>query len=137
VAAAACCFLRRVSTRQLETLVADRSKLQSVLFPSTTETAIDDDVFIDLGDVWDDLLAALVVLNPALSLLDRGGADLGVLNGHPARGFATADARRIAAALSLVTRDKLPDGKRDLFELLKDFVTETAKAEAGMIIFWR
>jgi len=135
--AGACCFVRRVSTRQLETLVADRSKLQSVLFPSTTETAIDDDVFIDLGDVWHDLLAALIGLNPALSLLDRGGADLGVLNGHPARGFATADARRIAAALSLITPDKLSEGKRELFHLLKDFVIETAKAEAGMIVFWR
>ncbi|HUS27838.1 MAG TPA: DUF1877 family protein [Kofleriaceae bacterium] len=133
----ACCYVRRVSTRQLDALVADRSKLERVLFPSTTETAVDDDVFIDLDTVWPSLVEAVVALNPALALLDRGGADLGKLNGHPAVGFATADARRIAAALSLLTPDNVPDPVREKFEMLKDFVTETAKAGAGMIVFWR
>jgi hypothetical protein len=135
--AGACCYIRRVSKRQLDTLIADRSRLQNVLFPSSTETAIDDDVFIDLDTVWPSLVEAVVALNPTLALLERGGADLGVLNGHPAVGFASADARRVAAALSLVKPENVPQSVRDKFETLKDFVTETAKAEAGMIVFWR
>jgi hypothetical protein len=128
--------VRRLSTRQLEGLIADRSKLESVLFPSKTETVVDDDVFIDLETVWPKLVAALVALNPALALLDKG-AELGKLYGHPARGFATADVRRIAAALSLLHSEQLDQTLQHHFDALKDFVTETAKAEAGIIVFWR
>jgi hypothetical protein len=132
----ASCYVRRLSARQLEGLIADRSRLESVLFPSKTETAIDDDVFIDLDTAWPRLVQALVALNPALSLIEKG-ADLGTLFGQPARGFVSADARRIAAALSLITCERLDAPLQHHFDALKDFVTETAKAEAGMIVFWR
>ena len=117
-------------------MIADRSRLESVLFPSKTETAIDDDVFIDLDTAWPRLVEALVALNPALALIEKG-THLGKLFGQPARGFMTADARRIAAALSLLTPEQLAVPLQHHFDALKDFVTETAKAEAGMIVFWR
>jgi hypothetical protein len=133
-----CCYLRRVSTRQLDALVADKTKLSQVLFPSSTETAIDDDVWIDIGEDWQGLSDELVKLNPAMTLLVSGGKDLGVLGGgRPARGFASDETRRIAAALSLLTPERVPEAHAETFGVLKAFVTETAKAAAGMIVFWR
>ena len=86
--------------------------------------------------------AALDLLDEQLRALDVRAVHLQVRPENPAfrlyeRSRFVVSPRRIAAALSLLTPEQMPEPVRWHFEVLKDFVTETAKAAAGMIVFWR
>lgn len=133
MAAAASCYVRRVSARQIDTLIEDPSRLSNVLFPSLTETAVDDDVFIQLDAEWAPLDKLLE--GHSLTFLHAGGFNLGNVGGQQARGFPSGQVRKIATQLGLIS-DVTP-ALAEPFEVLKDFVTETARAGAGIIIFWR
>jgi hypothetical protein len=135
---AADAYLRRVSSRTVEQLLADPMRIRKVLFPSSTETVIDDEVLITVS-AWqlvDDALG-----NAAF--LAKGGAAIGevMIGDGPARGFTSAEVRRLSAKLALTSEADL--GKHPAitseaisdFTNLKDFVLETAKAEAGMIVY--
>jgi hypothetical protein len=132
---AASCFLRRVSARQIDTLIEDPSRVENVLFPSLTETAVDDDVFIKLGPESEQLDKLFEARDPSLTFLHAGGFNLGVIGKHQARGFPSGQVRKIATQLGLIS--DVPAALDDGFHTLKDFVTETARAGAGLILFWR
>lgn len=159
-------MFRRVSQRVIDDLRAHPERVRAVLYPSTTETAIDDDVRIDVDTAWH---ALHFLLSGSREPGDKplafilGGTPVGDdLGDGPARVFASTDVRRIAAALALVNVDTLRSrfdpavlqqqqiypatwnapGKASSFEAiaeafdaLKDFVTTTAQAEAGMILY--
>lgn len=132
---AACCYLRRVSARQIDTLIEDPSRLHNVLFPSLTETAVDDDVFIEFDTEWAALAELVQARDASLSFLRNGGFNLGKVGAEPARGYPSGQVRKIAAQLGLLS--DIPPALDEAFFTLKDFLTETARAGAGIIIFWR
>jgi hypothetical protein len=132
---AASCFVRRVSARQVDTLIEDPSRVENVLFPSMTETAIDDDVFIQFDADWAPLDQLIVARDPSLTLLRTGGFTLGTSAEHQIRGYPSGQIRKIATQLNLIS--DVPPALDEAFFTLKDFVTETARAGAGIIIFWR
>jgi hypothetical protein len=158
---------RRVSSRVIEDLRAQPERIKSVLYPQQTETAIDDDVRVDVDSAWHALHFLLTGSpKPGKPPLDfiLGGTPVGDidLGEGPARMFTSAEVRKIAAGLALVNRQTLRSrfdpaqltehqiyplhwdqpGTSSSFELiaehfdaLKDFVTTTAQAEAGMIVY--
>lgn len=150
---------RRVSSRVVGELRAQPERIRQVLYPSQTETAIDDDVRMDVDTAWHALHFLLTgERGPGKPPLDfiLGGTAVGDdLGDGPARVFDSAEVRRIATALALVTKDTLRarfdpeqlaslgiyaptvsfDSIAEQFEALKDFVTTTAQAEAGMIVY--
>lgn len=160
-------MFRRVSQRVIDDLQARPERVRAVLYPSTTETAIDDDVRIDVDTSWHALHFLLAgqpgagkpPLDFILGGMPVGDIDLGE---GPARSFASAEVRKIAAALALINTDTLRtrwnpavlvehqiypghwdrpsktssfEFVAEQFDALKDFVTTTAKAEAGMIVY--
>ena len=133
--AGASCYLRRVSARQIDTLIEDPSRVYNVLFPSLTETAVDDDVYIQLGAEWELLAKLLEARDPTLTFLHGGGFNLGTIGTRQARGYPSGQIRKIATQLGLIS--EVPPELDEPFYALKDFVTETARAGAGIIIFWR
>lgn len=137
-------YLRRVSARVLDQLVADPSRLRKVLFPSSTETVIDDDVLITVNPFVD------LMIEPH-QFLYRGtpiGAE--IVGTGPARAFRPAEVRKIAGALAPIsvadikrTYDEMPGNGSEppqsevveAYEALRDFIMTTAQAEAGVIIY--
>ena len=132
---AASCYLRRVSARQIDTLIEDPSRVHNVLFPNLTETAVDDDVFIEFDTEWAALAELVQARDPSLTFLRAGGYSLGTGGDQPARGYPSGQVRKIATQLGLLS--DVPPALDEAFFTLKDFVTETARAGAGIIIFWR
>lgn len=156
---------RRVSSRQIERLRENPAGIVKVLFPDATETMIDDDVRLALDQTWHGLHYLMsgeagTTSKPLGFIL--GGQPFGDINvgNGPARGFASAEVRTIGAALALITPQALKvrfDGPAmsDLgiypggwnaagltavlaaFDQLKNFVTVTAQAEAGIITYLR
>lgn len=158
---------RRVSTRVIDALRAHPENIKAILYPQQTETAIDDDVRIDVDTSWHALHFLLTgSATPGKPPLDfiLGGTPVGDidLGEGPARMFSSAEVRKIAAALALINTGTLRSrfdatalmqhqiypthweqpGKTSSFEhiaeqfdSLKDFVTTTAQAEAGMIVY--
>jgi hypothetical protein len=158
---------RRVSSRVIDQLRVHPENIKSILYPQQTETAIDDDVRIDVDTSWH----ALHVLftgsaTPGKPPLDfiLGGTPVGDidLGEGPARMFSSADVRKIAAALALINVETLRSRfdpialmqhqiypmhwdrpgttssfafVAEQFDALKYFVTTTAQAEAGMIVY--
>jgi len=138
-------FLRRVSERVVEALLANPARLRKVLFPSSTETVIDDEVLVAI----EGLSYYESELSPTARITQLGKV-LGDVDGVSARGFSSAEVRKIATAFALLTVDGLDRALRQIplpaespsikellesFTVLKDFVTDSAKAEAGMIIY--
>lgn len=159
-------MFRRVSGRVIDDLRANPDRIKQVLYPSGTETAIDDDVRMDVDTAWHALhflLCGIASPGPQPVAFILGGTPVGDdLGSGPARVFAPAEVRKIAAALALVNVETLRGrfdpaqlmtngiypgqwdrpGKANTFEAiaeafvaLKDFVTTTAQAEAGMITY--
>lgn len=159
-------MFRRVSQRVVDDLFARPERVRAVLYPSTNETAIDDDVRIDVDTAWHALHFLLAGSREASDKpvgFILGGTPVGDdLGDGPARLFPATEVRRIAAALALVNVETLrgrfdpavlqqqqiypaqwnAPGKAntfaaiaEAFEALKDFVTTTAQAEAGMIVY--
>jgi hypothetical protein len=158
---------RRVSSRVIDELRAQPDRIKSILYPQQSETAIDDDVRVDVDCAWHALHFLLSGSpKPGKPPLDfiLGGTPVGDidLGEGPARMFTSADVRKIAAMLALVNQATLRSrfdvaqlvehqiyplhwdepGKTASFEFvaeqfdaLKDFVTTTAQAEAGMIVY--
>jgi hypothetical protein len=158
---------RRVSSRVLDELRAQPERIKAILYPQQSETAIDDDVRIDVDTSWHALHFLLAgqpgAGKPPLDFI-LGGTPVGDidLGEGPARSFASAEVRKIAAALALINTDTLRtrwnpgelaqnqiypghwdrpvktssfEFVAEQFDALKDFVTTTAKAEAGMIVY--
>lgn len=162
-------MFRRVSSRVVDDLRANPERIQQVLYPNTMETAIDDDVRIDVDEAWHGLHFLLTGQahggKPPLDFILDGGQQVGDIDvGYgPARSFTPAEVRKIATALALIRKDTLcsrfdpealtkydvypliwegPSPKGDPlayllehFDNLKDFITTTAQAEAGMIVY--
>ncbi len=159
-------MFRRVSQRVVDNLFAQPERVRAVLYPSTNETAIDDDLRIDVDTAWH---ALHFLLSGSREPVDKplgfvlGGTPVGDdLGNGPARVLGSTEVRRIAAALALVNVDTLRgrfdpavlqqqqiypaqwntpgkantfDAIAEAFDVLKDFVTTTAQAEAGMIVY--
>lgn len=159
-------MFRRVSGRVIDDLQAHPERVKHVLYPSGSETAIDDDVRMDVDTAWHALhflLCGSSAPGPQPAAFILGGTPVGDdLGSGPARLFGPAEVRRIATALALVNVDTLRGrfdpaklmaegiypqqwdrpGKANTFEAiaeafdaLKDLVTTTAQAEAGMITY--
>jgi hypothetical protein len=158
---------RRVSSRVIDDLRAHPERIKSVLYPQQSETAIDDDVRVDVDSTWHALHFLFTGSpKPGTPPLDfiLGGTPVGDidLGEGPARMFTSAEVRKIATGLALLNRETLrarfdpaqltahqiyplhwdQPGKASSFEVvaeqfdtLKDFVTTTAQAEAGMIVY--
>jgi hypothetical protein len=120
-------YLRRVSSRTVEMLLADPSRVKSVLFPSSSETMIDDEVLIAL-EGWEAL---------GQDFIRDGGTPIGdvVVGDGPARAFTSAEVRRIAGKLALVAPDSIADAARPEFDSMRELVMTTAQAEAALIIY--
>jgi hypothetical protein len=158
---------RRVSSRVIDELRANPERIKAILYPQQTETAIDDDVRIDVDTSWHALhflfTGSAAAGKPPLDFI-LGGTSVGDidLGEGPARTFTSAEVRKIAAGLALINKDTQRarwnpavllgnqiypghwdrPGKTSSFEFvaeqfdaLKDFVTTTAQAEAGMIVY--
>lgn len=158
---------RRVSTRVVEDLRAQPDRIKAILYPQQSETAIDDDVRIDVDTSWHALhflfTGSATPGKPPLDFI-LGGPTVGDidLGEGPARIFSSAEVRRIAAGLALINLETLRsrfDARAlmenqiyprhwnrvdktssfafvaEQFDALKDFVTTTAQAEAGMIVY--
>jgi len=120
-------YLRRVSQRLLEVLLAEPARIESVMMPAEGETAIDDDMqFMIAG--YADIDRAL----GADAFLVQGGTPIGdiVFGDGPARAFTAPDVRKLATRLALTTA---PNAIRE-YAIVKQFVTDTARAEAAIII---
>jgi hypothetical protein len=120
-------YLRRVSQRTVEGLLAEPARIEAVMMPADGETAIDDDVQF--------MVAAYADIDRALgadAFLVKGGTPVGdiVFGEGPARAFTAADVRKLATRLALAPA---PTGIRE-YAIVKQFVTDTARAEAAMII---
>jgi hypothetical protein len=120
-------YLRRVSQRTVEGVLAQPARIEAVMMPADGETAIDDDVQF--------MVAAFAEIDRALGVdafLVRGGTSVGdiVFGEGPARAFTAADVRKLATRLALAPA---PAGIRE-YVIVKQFVTDTARAEAAMII---
>jgi hypothetical protein len=141
-------YLRRVSERVIEGVLANPGGIRRVLFPSSTETVIDDEVLITIE--------GLEYLEPALSedtQITKLGAPVGDIDiggDGPARGFTPAEVRKLATKLTLFAPDALPKALRqiplppesppvnelvDAYTTMREFVLETAKAEAAIILY--
>jgi hypothetical protein len=120
-------YLRRVSSRTVEMLLADPSRVKSVLFPSSSETMIDDEVLIAL-EGWEAL---------GLDFIRDGGTSIGdvMVGDGPARAFTSAEVRRIAGKLALIAPSSIADSARAEFDSLREMVMTTAQAEAALIIY--
>jgi hypothetical protein len=125
-------YFRRVSSRVVDALLADPARVQKVLFPSSTETVIDDEVLITI-EPWK---ALDHVLGPA-AFIARGGVPLGdiVVGDGPARAFTSQAVRKLAASFALVAPASIDGEISGSFDTLREFVMTTAKAEAAMIVF--
>lgn len=142
-------YLRRVPGRVVEGVLAHPDRIRKVLFPSSTETVIDDEVLITvtgLGYIDYELApsARISELGAPIGDVDLGG-------GGPARAFTSADVRKLATQLTLhpitglaqaLSNTPLPPQAPSIKELLETFKTiqafvlETAQAEAAMIVYW-
>jgi hypothetical protein len=120
-------YLRRVSSRTVDGLLAEPARVRKVLFPSSSETVIDDEVLIML-ESWEAL---------GQDFIRNGGTPIGdiLVGEEPARAFGAGDVRRIAAKLALVAPGSIEASAREDFDSLRDFVMTTAQAEAAMIIY--
>jgi len=120
-------YLRRVSSRTVDVLLADPARVRKVLFPSSSETVIDDEVQIAL-ECWEAL---------GQDFIRHGGTPIGdvAVGDEPARAFGPAEVRRIATKLTLVAPASIDEAARADFDNLRDFVMTTAQAEAAMIIY--
>ncbi len=95
--------------------------------PSASDTAIDDDAQI--------MIASFAQIDEMLgpdAFIVRGGTPLGdiVFGEGPARGFSASDVRRLATRFALITASK----QVSEYSTVKQFVTDTARAQAAMII---
>lgn len=143
-------YLRRVSERVAESVLADPDRIRKVLFPSSTETVIDDEVLVTIDglEYWEEELlpdARVTKLGTPVGTVDIGGSG-------PARALRPADVRKLATQLAVHHDTKslviqlskgfsAPPGAPSIdevaegFERLKEFVTETAKAEAALLVY--
>lgn len=145
---AASAYFRRVSSRLVEALLADPARVKKVLFPSTSETVIDDEVLITIGENY----PSLETLIAPHDFITKGGTPIGdvIVGDAPARGFDSAQVRKVAGALAPISGATLHerfhttsmppaapsiDELVETFDLLRSFVIETAKAEAGLIVY--
>lgn len=129
-------------------MIANPARIKKVLFPSSTETVIDDEVLITIADGHEHLDAAL---DPH-SFIHEGGTAIGDIDvgAGPARGFRSADVRKIAGRLALVTADDMNQALRGIplppqapsikelvadYAALREMIMTTAQAEAGLIIY--
>ncbi len=143
-------YFRRVSSRLVDALVVDPARIKKVLFPSSSETVIDDEVLITIGEGFEYVDR---MLEPH-SFIVAGGTEIGdiAVGAGPARGFRSDEVRKLAARLTLVSvedlrkplyQTPLPPHAPSITEIaesyatLRDFVIETAKAEAGLIVYLR
>ena len=125
---AASAYLRRVSPRLVDALLVDPAKLRKTLFPSSTETMIDDEVLITIEN-WQALDQPWI---------ETGGTPIGAesIGDALARGFSSTEVRKIAGKVGLVVTKDLPADTRTDFENLREFIMETAKAEAALIVYF-
>ena len=141
-------YLRRVSSKLVDGLISNPARIKKVLFPSSSETVVDDDVLITIGEGFEYIDQ---MLEPH-SFIVAGGTKIGdiAVGDGPARGFRSDEVRKVAARLTLVSVDDLrkllgqtplPPQAPSISELtasyatLREFVIETAKAEAGLIVY--
>jgi hypothetical protein len=141
-------YFRRTSDRQVEALRAAPQRIQKVLFPDSSETVIDEEVRLEV-EAWQPLHELLAGSTNFI----RGGQPFGTIDiggEGPARGFTSAEVKVVAGALAKVTDDTLR-GRFDAakagrwtleallgqLEELKEFVTITADADAGLIVYMR
>lgn len=146
-------LLRRVPERVVASLFANPSAIEAVLFPSAMETALDQDVEIWLGNRYP-VLAQVQFgqAQPPVQALESAGTAIGdiPIGGVPARGFTSAEVRRLAGKLAPIIEADLVKGLATIplpptapslkelwqtFVQLREFVVETARAEAAMIVF--
>jgi hypothetical protein len=156
-------YFRRVSARVVQELRENPARVTKVLFPDATDTVIDEETRIGLDTTWHGVHYLLTgKAGSGRKPLDfiLGGKAVGdiVVGEGPARAFSSTEVRAIAAALALHTRqtraplrsrqdDRARDSSGNLertrhlerllsaFDDLKKFVTLTAEAEAGMIVY--
>ncbi len=141
-------FFRRVSSNVLEGVFANPARIKTVLFPSSSETVVDDDVLLTIAEGHEHVDSAL----QTQAFIRSGGTRIGDIDvgAGPARGFRSADVRKLAAKLTLISVEDfertlngtpLPPQAPPIKELvaaysgLRELVIETAKAEAGMIVY--
>jgi hypothetical protein len=125
-------YVRRVSSRVVDALLADPARVKNVLFPSSTETVIDDEVLITIEPFH----ALDQALGPA-AFIARGGQPLGdiAVGDGPARAFTSQAVRKLAASFALVAPASIATELSDSFDTLREFVMTTAQAEAAMIVY--
>jgi hypothetical protein len=139
-----------VSSNLVEALIDNPARIKKVLFPSSSETVIDDEVLLTISEGFEHIDQMLA----KHAFIRDGGTKLGdidVGNG-PARGFRSDEIRKLAARLTLVSVDDLRELLRTTpppppapapsmdeiagsYAMLREFVIETARAEAGLIIY--
>ena len=141
-------YFRRVSSRLVDALLANPAGIKRVLFPSSSETVIDDEVLITIGEGYHHLETLLAPLD----FITQGGTPIGdiAVGDGPARGLDSAQVRKVAGALAPISGATLRERFNtaplpadapaiaelvESFDTLRSFVIETAKAEAGMIIY--
>jgi hypothetical protein len=99
-------MFRRVSGRVIDDLLAHPDRIKQVLYPSSTETAIDDDVRMDVDTAWHALhflLCGSAAPGPQPAAFVLGGLPVGPdLGNGPARLFVPSEVRKIATVLALV-----------------------------------
>jgi hypothetical protein len=155
----------RISTKKVVALRERPDRIKKVLFPDHDDTAMSDDVLLDVDKAWNGIHFLLTGGEGEFPLdFILGGEPLGDIDvGYgPARAFDADQVRAIAAALTPLTRDALaprfdpaqlrahnvypgfrdgwdqPDDRDyllDHYENLRAFVLETAEAGAGMIVY--
>ena len=92
-------YLRRVSERVVEGVLAHPDRIRKVLFPSSTETVIDDEVLITVSGLG--YIDYELVPSARLSELGAPIGDVDLGGGGPARAFTSADVRKLATQLTL------------------------------------
>lgn len=123
-------FLRRVSNRTVDSVLAEPARIQAVLMPSGEDTAVDDDSQI--------MLIAHEAIDAALgpdAFLASGGTPVGdiVFGAGPARVFHLRDVRRLATKLALATPPEARQARAEL-DALKHFLMEAARAEGAIVV---
>ena len=142
-------YLRRVSERVVDGVLAHPDRIRKVLFPSSTETVIDDEVQITISGLA--YIDHEITPSARISELGTPLGDIDLGGGGPARAFTPADVRKLATKLTLhspaglaqaLSNTPLPPEAPPIKELvetyttIQEFVLETAKAEAAMIVYW-